>query len=74
MDDEVDVIARNGLIARFKVPNGKRPEIEKAIEDKLRSGTVDWKADDYGVTVACVHKDNVWKPRRRFRQNDEGKE
>jgi hypothetical protein len=67
MSAEVEVIARKCLIAKFTVPyNAKRSEIEKAIEEKLRSGTVVWEEDDYGVNVACVHTDSIWRPRKRF--------
>jgi hypothetical protein len=71
---EVEVIAHKRLIAKFTVPyNAKRSEIEKEIEEKLRSGTVVWEDDDYGVNVGCIHKDNMWRPRKRFLVPDEGK-
>jgi hypothetical protein len=38
-DEEIDVIARKTSLAQFTVPAGTRPEIEKAIEEKLRSKT-----------------------------------
>lgn len=64
---EVTVIAFMGSIVRLTVPyHPKRPEIEKAIEETLRSGAVAWEPDDHGVNVVCEYKNNLWRPRRRF--------
>ena len=75
-DEEIDVIARKTSLAQFTVPAGTRPEIEKAIEEKLRSSDMVWEDDSYGINVVCVSQDkqNVWRPRKRFKVPDDGGE
>jgi hypothetical protein len=73
MPKTVQVIARNGSIAKFTVPDGTRKEIEAAIETKLRTDKeIVWKDDSGGVTATCIYEDKApWSPRRRFFPNGE---
>jgi hypothetical protein len=69
-DEEIDVIARKTSLAQFTVPAGTRPEIEKAIEEKLRSKDIVWDSGPDGINVVCISQDkqNVWRPRKRFNE------
>jgi hypothetical protein len=69
-DEEIDVIARKTSLAQFTVPAGTRPEIEKAIEEKLRSKDIVWDGGPDGINVVCISQDkqNVWRPRKRFNE------
>ena len=71
----VEVIARNGLIAKFTVTAGAtRKATEEAIAEKLSSGEgVIWTDDADGIRVVCISGDDVYKPRRRFHLKDGGK-
>jgi hypothetical protein len=68
MKTTVDVLLFKGSTAKLTVPNGTRPEIEKAIADKLRSDkALVWTDSDSGINVTCLRGDDPpWKPRRRF--------
>lgn len=76
MKTTVQVLAFKNCLAKFTVPNGTRPEIEKAIADKLRSdkGLVWTDDEDHGIKVTCIPADDPslwWKPRRRFFVNED---
>jgi hypothetical protein len=75
-DEDIDVIAHKSTMAKFTVKGGTRPAIEKAIEEKLRSSDMVWEDDSYGINVVCVSQDkqNVWRPRKRFKVPDDGGE
>jgi hypothetical protein len=62
-----DVIVSQTVTVRFSVPDGTRPEIEKAIADRLRSGNdLVWENDPKGARAVCVSGNDVWRPRKRF--------
>jgi hypothetical protein len=63
-----DIIASQTVSVRFSVPDGTRPEIEKAIADRLRSDeALNWEDDPDGARAVCVSGNNVWRPRRHFK-------
>ena len=72
INGEVEVIARNGTIARFTVKDGSRKEIEDAIAEKLKNKEVVWEDDEGGISVICVRGNDIWKPRRRFFLTEDG--
>jgi hypothetical protein len=69
---EAEVFAYRGSITKFSINVGTRPEMERAIEDRLRSGAeLPWKDSPEGVKVTViVTLTGPWRPRRRFKLNN----
>jgi hypothetical protein len=64
---DIKVLAHKNCTATFAVPSGTRKEIEKAIEETLRSDKeLVWQDDLKGIKVDCIGIDETWKPQRRF--------
>lgn len=61
-----EVIAEKVSTAKFSITADSREDAEKAIADKILSGTeVAWK-DQPDVRVATICENIMWRPRRQF--------
>ena len=64
---EVEIRVHKGLTATFTVQNGTRPEIERAISNRLDLGEeLLWNDDPEGINAVVISQSSVWRPRRRF--------
>ena len=65
-----EVLAHKTCTAKFTVPDGPRPEIEKAIAERLRGDNhaedVIWEDDPAGVNVDVIAGNKIFKIRKRF--------
>jgi hypothetical protein len=64
------VVAFKTCYVNFTVEASTKPEIEKAIEEKLRSDLV-WVDDSIGINAESIWNNRSWKIRRRFLTKDE---
>jgi hypothetical protein len=67
-----DIIASKTVTVRFSVADGDRSAIEAEIEIWLRlAQEIVWEDDPEGIKVVCVSRNSVWRPRRKFRINNQ---
>jgi hypothetical protein len=65
-----EILAHKTCTAKFTIPDSTRPEMEKAITERLRLGEdIIWEDDPEGINVDVISRNKAFKIRKRFSKN-----